>query len=170
MWSEFDFTREGGGRRTTRERNQRCRRKCPLFPSEANAPKINVKLTKPTTQALLCTLIILGNFSPVVLFAIQQEKIVTLCFCAFQATCTNIQGVRGSVETSCPWLPLCFSHALFTPPHPTQADDNDDDEGLEMKWLVLVCAVVMLLRTVSGKCNSPSSACQVAVVMIRIER
>lgn len=76
---------------------------------------------------------------------------------AAPAALGNIQGVRGSVETSYPWLPLCVSHALFTPSHPTQADDNDDDKGFEMKLLVLVCAVVMLLRTVSGKCNLPSS-------------
>lgn len=40
-----------------------------------------------------------------------------------------------------------------------------------MKWLVLVCAVVMLLRSVSGKLVQLAlAACPLSAVMIRIER
>jgi hypothetical protein len=40
-----------------------------------------------------------------------------------------------------------------------------------MKWLVLVCAVVMLLRSVSGKLVQLAlAACPPSAVMIRIER
>lgn len=79
-------------------------------------------------------------------------------------TCAQLRRLSSPSKISFPSVddllslglfPHSHSHALFTLDILKQGDDNKEGkEKLEMKWLVLVCAVVMLLRSVSGKCNS----------------
>jgi len=98
MWSEFDFTREGGGRRTTRERKN--------FPSWSQCTNNHFKTNKTNHTSTVVHLFNHEMLSPVVQFAIQQKKIVTLCFCAFQATCTNTSPPSFQAATIIMAMPL----------------------------------------------------------------
>lgn len=78
-------------------------------------------------------------------------------FTGARLRCLSEKYPRKSVDDllSLGFFPHTDSHALFTLEILEQGDGNEEDkEKLEMKWLVLACVVIMLLRSVSGKCNS----------------
>ena len=62
----------------------------PSFPFRSQCTNNHIKTNKSNHTGIIVHLFNHTLLSPVVQFAIQQKKIVTLCFCAFQATCTNI--------------------------------------------------------------------------------
>jgi len=62
----------------------------PSFPFRSQCTNNHIKTNKTNHTHIIVHLFYHTTNSPVVQFAIQQKKIVTLCFCAFQATCTNI--------------------------------------------------------------------------------
>ena len=61
----------------------------PSFPFRSQCTDHHNKTNKTSHTSTIVHLFYHTMLSPVVQFAIQQKKIVTLCFCAFQATCTN---------------------------------------------------------------------------------
>jgi len=84
----------------------------PSFPFRSQCTNNHIKTNKTNHTGIIVHLFYRTMLSPEVQFAIQQKKIVTLCFCAFQATCTNtyryflpIERVRG--------------HGWYGPPPPS---------------------------------------------------
>ena len=71
----------------------------PSFPFRSQCTNNHIKTNKTNHTGIIVNLFNHTLLSPVVQFAIQQKKIVTLCFCAFQATCTNNELIIAPVRT-----------------------------------------------------------------------